>query len=359
MTTKIEKPVQSTFDVEKIKKYLHTMNLASNLTSSEVEQFIEIAQSFELNPFKREIYANKYGDKFSVIVGFETYIKRAERSGLLSGWNVTTEGSIDRNNFMNSDLRAVITIYRKDFEHAFVHDVYYIEYVGRRRDGSITDFWKNKPFTMIKKVAMAQGFRLCFSDELGGMPYTSEELSTIESEAIVVESNKPERKKKESNVQGLKVIESVEEAKSAAKNAIRIRTLLELIRNSSSIEELVQIWKNNEDLHAEVSFKNAMTTKKNELQSVQEVVPFVEVVPEPEPVIQPEPEPKQEVKPEPVNEFSEELSKRRQYYFDLIEETEVIEEIIDVTFNEHDTEILKKANEKLQKLYSLQDENRN
>jgi hypothetical protein len=204
---------------------------------------------------------------------------------------------------------------------------------------------------MIKKVAMAQGFRLCFSDELGGMPYTSEELSTIESEAVVVETLKPERKKKQSNVEGLNVIESVDEAKSAAKNAIRIRTLLELIRNSGSIDELVQIWKNNEDLHAEVSFKNAMTTKKNNLQSVHEVVPFVEVVPEPEPVIQKE--------PEPVNEPSQELSNRRQYYFDLIEETEVIEEIIDLTFNEHDTEILKKANEKLQKLYSLQDENRN
>jgi phage recombination protein Bet len=347
-TTKIEKPVQSTFDVDKIKKYLHTMNLASNLTNSEVEQFIEIAQSFELNPFKREIYANKYGDKFSVIVGFETYIKRAERSGLLSGWNVTTEGSIDRNNFMNSDLRAIITIHRKDFEFPFVHDVYYIEYVGRRRDGSITDFWKNKPFTMIKKVAMAQGFRLCFSDELGGMPYTSEELATIETEAVVVESIKPERKKKESKVEGLNIIESVDEAKSAAKNAIRIRTLLELIRNSKSVQELVEIWKNNEDLHAESSFKNAMTSKKNELK-VEEVV-HVEVIQEPvsEPVIQPE--------PEPVIQPSQELSNRRQYYFDLIEETSVIEEIIDLTFNEHDTEILKRANEKLQHLYSLQDE---
>ena len=111
---KIEKVnVTQGVDVDKIKKYLQTMNLASNLTNAEVEQFIEIAQSFELNPFKREIYANKYGDKFSVIVGFETYIKRAERSGLLSGWSVTTEGTIDRQNIMNSDLRAIITIHRK------------------------------------------------------------------------------------------------------------------------------------------------------------------------------------------------------------------------------------------------------
>jgi hypothetical protein len=33
---------------------------------------------------------------------------------------------------------------------------------------------------MIKKVAMAQGFRLCFNDELGGMPYTKEEIQETE-----------------------------------------------------------------------------------------------------------------------------------------------------------------------------------
>ena len=31
---------------------------------------------------------------------------------------------------------------------------------------------------MIKKVAIAQGFRLCFSDELGGMPYTADEINS-------------------------------------------------------------------------------------------------------------------------------------------------------------------------------------
>jgi recombinational DNA repair protein RecT len=75
------------FDIERVKNYLRSMNLAQNLTQAEVTQFIEIAQGFGLNPFKREIYASKYGNNFSVIVGYETYIKRAERSGRLSGCN--------------------------------------------------------------------------------------------------------------------------------------------------------------------------------------------------------------------------------------------------------------------------------
>jgi phage recombination protein Bet len=242
-------------DVEKIRKYLETMGLANNLTKSEVEQFIEIAQGFQLNPFKREIYANKYGDKFSVIVGFETYIKRAERSGLLNGWHVRVFGSINHQNPMNSDLRAEITIHRRDFEHPFVHDVYYIEYVGRKRDGSITEFWRNKPITMIKKVAMAQGFRLCFSDELGGMPYTSEELSAMEADAIVVES-KPKKQK------------PVNE-KPMVDDTIRIRELLDAIRSTTDLDELLAIWNANPDLHNLTMFKSALSTRKSELVKME------------------------------------------------------------------------------------------
>ncbi len=43
---------------------------------------------------------------------------------------------------------------------------------------------------MLKKVAMSQGFRLCFSEDLGGMPYAPEEMAmgsseTLESNAVI------------------------------------------------------------------------------------------------------------------------------------------------------------------------------
>jgi hypothetical protein len=47
--------------------------------------------------------------------------------------------------------------------------------MSRIESGTVTKFWQ-KAYTMIKKVAISQGFRLCFSDELGGMPYTTEEM---------------------------------------------------------------------------------------------------------------------------------------------------------------------------------------
>jgi hypothetical protein len=68
------------------------------------------------------------------------------------------------------DLKACIEIYRKDRAKPFYHEVDFSEYTQNN------DMWGGKPKTMIKKVAMSQGFRLCFPVEIGGMPYTADEL---------------------------------------------------------------------------------------------------------------------------------------------------------------------------------------
>ena len=223
------------FDIERVKSYLRSMNLASNLTQAEVTQFIEIAQGFGLNPFKREIYASKYGNNFSVIVGYETYIKRAERSGRLAGWNVTTDGKLD-----DGSLRAIITIHRNDFTHPFVHEVFYSEYVQRTKEGRPTKFWADKPYTMIKKVAMAQGFRLCFSDELGGMPYTADELPDhVGQNQIVIE---PKEEKPF-------LINSHKEVYDAILVCVEMDCLAE-------------IWKSNPELHNHEEFKKLVTERK-------------------------------------------------------------------------------------------------
>lgn len=171
---------------------------AGKLTEAETKHFISIAKTFNLNPLKREIHISVYGDgnyrNLSIVTGYETYIKRAERTGQLDGWEVTTEGSGD-------DLVARITIYRKDRSRPFIHEVHYSEYCQRKKDGSVNKFWKEKPITMLKKVAISQGFRLCFCDDLDGMPYTSDEMPMEEKdispiqEPIEAQSNdKPQQK---------------------------------------------------------------------------------------------------------------------------------------------------------------------
>jgi len=160
--------------------FLDALGLTSKLNENEKKTYLGIAKAFNLNPFKREIHVSKYGEQMSIITGYEVYIKRAERSTLLNGWDVKISGSVDANNPTTGDLMATITIHRKDRDVPFVWDVYYDECVQTTRDGKVTAFWK-KPKFMLKKVAISQGFRLCFSDELGGMPYTSDEMPDVQT----------------------------------------------------------------------------------------------------------------------------------------------------------------------------------
>jgi phage recombination protein Bet len=159
-------------------EYLDVMGISPKLEEKEKIQFLNIAKTFGLNPFKREIFCTVYGEgqykQLSIITGYEVYIKRAERSGQLDGWNATTSGSVATN-----DLKATVTIYRKDRQHPFVWEVFYDECVQKTKNGVVTKFWEKANF-MTKKVCISQAFRLCFSDELGGMPYTSDEMPTQE-----------------------------------------------------------------------------------------------------------------------------------------------------------------------------------
>lgn len=157
-------------------KYLQSFGLAVNLTEDEQIRFIEIAKAYQLNPFKREIYCVKYNRNekdengkvtkvptLSIVTGYEVYLKRASRVNVLDGWEAKTVG-------VGDNMVAIVTIYRKDWKHPFVHECNFAEY---KQENS---FWWKKPKTMIKKVAISQAFRLCFPDEYGGMPYTAEEL---------------------------------------------------------------------------------------------------------------------------------------------------------------------------------------
>jgi phage recombination protein Bet len=144
-------------------EWLTSTGNLQKFTENEKAQFIDMCTAFGLNPIKREIYGIKYGQNFNLIVGYETYIKRAERSGKLAGWKAWVEGS-------GNNLVAKIEIHRKDWQFPFCHEVYFEEY------NQGTAIWKSKPRTMLRKVVIAQGFRLAFSEDLGGMPYTSDEL---------------------------------------------------------------------------------------------------------------------------------------------------------------------------------------
>ena len=165
-TLTVSEPAVST---EMLMGYAKAFGLAEELTDSELQQYLGVAQAFGLNPFKRELHVRvlntKRGRKLNLITGYEVYLKRAERTGLLDGWKVEISGTRKE-----SSLRATVTIHRKDWREPLEWTAFWMEC---RQD---TRVWERMPAFMTKKVAIAQGFRLAFSEDIGGMPYTSDEM---------------------------------------------------------------------------------------------------------------------------------------------------------------------------------------
>ena len=163
---------------ETVLEYLKAFGFDKSLSEAEQNQFLQTALAGDLNPFKREIHIAVYGEganhKVSIITGYQIYLKRAERTGNLDGWRAWIEGE-------GSNMKAVVEIFRKDWSHSFTHEVYWEEAVHKKKDGSPTQFWAKQPRFQLRKVAMAQAFRLAFPDELGSLPYETAELPDNEA----------------------------------------------------------------------------------------------------------------------------------------------------------------------------------
>ena len=138
-------------------------------TLQEFGLFLAIAKSYELNPYKREIYPIKYGSSvMQIVCGYEVYLKRAERTGKMNGWKVE---------IAEDNKSATITINRKDWDNPFTWTVEREEFDRSGEAKSDKNSWVRMPKFMLKKVAIGQGFRLAFPDEMGGLPYLQEELN--------------------------------------------------------------------------------------------------------------------------------------------------------------------------------------
>lgn len=171
---------------ETILEFLKAFGFTKTLSETEQNQFVQTALANNLDPFKREIYIAVYGEgesrKVSILTGYQVYLKRAERAGNLDGWRARLEGEGPR-------MKAIVEIFRKDWSHSFAHEIYWEEAVQKKKDGNPTQFWAKQPRFQLRKVAIAQGFRLAFPDELGGLPYESAELPDMENASAPIIPN--------------------------------------------------------------------------------------------------------------------------------------------------------------------------
>lgn len=165
-------------------QYLFSQKI--NISDGKKMLFLKLAEMYKLNPFKREIYAVPFYNSviksydFEPVTAYNVYIARAEETGKLDGWECVAK-------YLEGRLfGAEITIYRKDFSKPVKWQVKLSEFIKTKKDGHPNKTWASMPEFMIKKVCIGQGFRLAFPNELGSMPYLSEEMeSEIEQDKTV------------------------------------------------------------------------------------------------------------------------------------------------------------------------------
>lgn len=170
-------------DKQTIKNYLVSGD-ADRVTDQELELFINLCKYQKLNPFLRDAYLVKFGDKpANMIVGKDFFIKRASANENFKGYTAGVivlgkTGNIEERpgSFYAKEVEKLVGAWCK-IEKAdgseFYHTVAFDEY----NTGKST--WVKLPATMIRKVALVQALREAFPEDYQGL-YDSSEMGVNE-----------------------------------------------------------------------------------------------------------------------------------------------------------------------------------
>lgn len=172
-----------------VKKYLVSGD-ADRVTDREIVVFMQMCANAGLDPWQREAYCIKYGDRpATMVIGKEAFQKRADADPNFDGQEagivvVDEDGSLQHREGSlvlpgEKLMGGWAKVWRKDRTHPSVAECSLEEYMGRKKDGSVNSQWSGKSATMIRKVALVQALREAFPARLGGL-YTSEERGFAE-----------------------------------------------------------------------------------------------------------------------------------------------------------------------------------
>lgn len=169
--------------IDDIKQYI-----CPAATDQEAFLFLKLCQARQLNPFLNEAYLIKYGDKATMTVGKEAFMRRAEAHPQFDGYEAgiiiqNADKTLERREGTFILKNEVLVggwakIYRKDRRQPFVSEVALHEYNTGK------SLWVSKPATMIRKVAIVQGKREAFPSEFSGM-YDSAEMGIDNPDMII------------------------------------------------------------------------------------------------------------------------------------------------------------------------------
>ena len=158
-----------------VKQYL--VSGEGKVTDQELMMFMALCKFQKLNPFLREAYIIKYGSSPATIVtGKEAFLKRAVSHPKYQGHRVGITVWDEK-----EGKEAWAEVYVEGYLYPVRIEVDFEEYKGKKKDGSVTEMWKTKGRTMLKKVALVQALREAFPKEMGSM-YSEDEMSIVQDE---------------------------------------------------------------------------------------------------------------------------------------------------------------------------------
>lgn len=170
-------------DAETVKQYLVKGN--GEVSDQEVFLFIKMCEAQKLNPFVTgEVYLIKFGTApAQMVIGYDTYKRRAEENPS----HLYTESGIVVSRGSNGEIvqKAGACIYPTETligGWCRVHklrngkEVTVFKEVGVAEYNTGKSIWKEKPCTMIEKVAISQCLREAYPKDYEGL-YTEEEVS--------------------------------------------------------------------------------------------------------------------------------------------------------------------------------------
>lgn len=191
-------------DAETVKQYLVKGN--GDVSDQEVFLFVKMCQAQRLNPFVTgEVYLIKFGSQpAQMVVGYDTYKRRADEnpahlyteSGIVVCRGTSGE-IVQKTGACLYPTEQLVGGWCRVHKLKGEREVVTFKEVGFNEYNKGNAIWKEKPCTMIEKVAISQCLREAYPKDYEGL-YTAEELAPAEygevigQNGTVIESSAPE-----------------------------------------------------------------------------------------------------------------------------------------------------------------------
>lgn len=157
--------------------------ICKGASNDELELFIHACNRMHLDPFMKQIYAVKRWqdgkEVMTIQTGIDGYRLIAERTNKYMPGRECTFAYKEGKVFSATAYVKKLAI---DGQwHEIASTVYWDEYVSKKKDGTITGMWRDKPHVMLGKCAESAVLRKAFPADLSGV-YTKEEMDQADVE---------------------------------------------------------------------------------------------------------------------------------------------------------------------------------